>query len=114
MGMAFAFEAELLAIIHVVRYAILYNWTNLWLESDFTYIVSLLLKRTSNVPWSLKVAWSRYLNQISINFQISHIFHKGNFVANPLSKHAVTVYAPSWWFEVSHFACKSYVEDLIG
>ena len=115
LGMAFAFESELMGVIKAIDFAVLYNWTSIWLESDSTYVVYLLTNRFRKVPWSLKSRWIRCLQTIdSINFRVSHIFREGNRVADDLSKFAVNHEAPSWWFDILDFCKRSYGEDLIG
>lgn len=43
LRITYAFEFELMVVIKVVDYAILYNWYFIWLESDSTYVVHLLI-----------------------------------------------------------------------
>ena len=115
LGMAFAFESELMGVIKAIDFAVLHNWTSIWLESDSTYVVYLLSNWSTKVPWSLRSRWIRCLKIIeSINFRVSHIFREGNKVADDLSKFAVNHEAPMWWFEVPDFCKRSYGDDLIG
>lgn len=53
--------------IQAIDYAVQYQWNNIWLESNSTYIVHLLLTRSTKIPWSLKAQWSRCL----LKFQLS-------------------------------------------
>ena len=115
IGMAFAFEAELLAVIKAIDYALQYNWTFIWLESDSSYVVHLLNSRSTAVPWPIKTRWIRCLNQIdSISFRVSHIYREGNMVANDLSKFAVNLDSDNWWFHVPTCCHSSYSRDLSG
>lgn len=56
MGIAFAFEAELLAAILAIEAAAERNWCHLWLECDSTYVVNLLKSKSKEVPWPFETA----------------------------------------------------------
>lgn len=85
MGLAFAFEAKILVIILAVEYACYFNWNNLWIESDSSYVVHLLLHRSIDVPWSLKAYWSHCLASLScLNIHVSHVYREGNKVDDDL------------------------------
>lgn len=47
----FSFKAGLVVAIHVIEYAWTFRWRKLWLESDFTSIVSLPRSRFYKVSW---------------------------------------------------------------
>ncbi|PON49250.1 Ribonuclease H [Parasponia andersonii] len=47
---AYAFEAELAAVIHAIFYAWDLGWKNLWLESDSAYLVSILKFSSLSIP----------------------------------------------------------------
>ncbi|PON56459.1 Ribonuclease H-like domain containing protein [Parasponia andersonii] len=50
LGKVFAFEVELAGAIHAISCAYDFGWTNLWLECDSTYLVTLLRKRSPSIP----------------------------------------------------------------
>ncbi|KAK0608762.1 hypothetical protein LWI29_035530 [Acer saccharum] len=50
LGVCFAFEAELAAAVHAIDYAWTFGWHRLWLESDSTFVVNILLSRSRKVP----------------------------------------------------------------
>ncbi|XP_057767409.1 uncharacterized protein LOC130987739 [Salvia miltiorrhiza] len=74
-GKGFAFEAELLAVIHAIDIAHHCGWRQLWLEADSTYIVRLLQTRSVEVPWRFLAA-SKNLDDFQ--FHVSHIYREGN------------------------------------
>ncbi|KAK2645818.1 hypothetical protein Ddye_021013 [Dipteronia dyeriana] len=75
----FTFEAELWVVIHAIAWK--FNWNLLWLDSDSTYVVNLLLHRSIKVPWHLLQAWMRCLFLIdSMDFHVSHIYREDNLV----------------------------------
>ncbi|KAK2642030.1 hypothetical protein Ddye_023793 [Dipteronia dyeriana] len=51
LGVCFAFEAELVVVVHAMDYAWTFGWSQLRLESDSTYLVDTLRSRSRKVPW---------------------------------------------------------------
>ena len=51
IGIALAFQSELMGVISAIEYVKLYSWDKLWFESDSIYIVDLLHKKSIIVPW---------------------------------------------------------------
>lgn len=87
IGIAFAFEAELLSVIIAIEAASQRNWNHLWLECDSTYVVGLLNTKSEEVPWNYRNRWVGVLHKLkSMFFVASHIFREGNQVADALSK----------------------------
>ncbi|KAL8498892.1 hypothetical protein ACS0TY_022020 [Phlomoides rotata] len=58
-GIGFAFEAELATAITAISLAYEKHWTNLWLQSDSSYVVNFLKTRTLLVPWRLLGQWHK-------------------------------------------------------
>ena len=50
----FAFEAEIQVIIVGVSFSWEKGWKFLWIESDSSFLVSLLKNMSIHVPWQLK------------------------------------------------------------
>ncbi|KAK3204976.1 hypothetical protein Dsin_019022 [Dipteronia sinensis] len=50
LGQVFAFEAELLAASMAINLAWQNRWHRIWLESDSSYVVHLLVSRSEQVP----------------------------------------------------------------
>ncbi|KAK2648626.1 hypothetical protein Ddye_016115 [Dipteronia dyeriana] len=93
----FAFEVELLAASIAINFAWKNGWHRIWLDSDSSYVVQLLSSRSEQVPWRIRQAWQRFIYQISkMEYQVSHIFRKGNQVADALSKHVLGLEVDSW------------------
>lgn len=65
VGIAYAFEVELLAVIYAIEFAVKYPWNFIWLESDFLYVVNLITNISLDVLWRICWAWSRCLMHIS-------------------------------------------------
>ncbi|XP_057803189.1 uncharacterized protein LOC131018489 [Salvia miltiorrhiza] len=82
-GPGFPFEAELLALLIILERAAANNWSNLWVESDSTYVVNIFNNRASPVLWHFRGRWIAALKGV-VNFNIicSHIFQEGNKVAD--------------------------------
>ncbi|KAK3221349.1 hypothetical protein Dsin_008374 [Dipteronia sinensis] len=76
----FAFDAKLLMASMAINYAWKYEWGQIWLESDSSYMVQLLSSRTEQVP-----------------------FREENKVAVALSKHALGLEVDAWWLYTSSF-----------
>ncbi|XP_057811506.1 uncharacterized protein LOC131025735 [Salvia miltiorrhiza] len=91
----FAFEAELLAVMHAVRIANFRGWHWLWIEADSSYVVQLLHSRSLNVPWRFLPLWKQTLSWLSnFRLQISHIYREGNSAADIMANHARS---EGWW-----------------
>ena len=50
LGVCFAFEGELVVVVHAIEYVQSVCWRRLWLESDSTYMVSLLRSCSGRAP----------------------------------------------------------------
>lgn len=87
IGIAFAYEAELYAVILSIEAAAARNWNHLWLECDSIYVIGLLKSEYVDVPWSYRNRWLNVLLRLkNMNLVVSHIFREGNQVADSLSK----------------------------
>lgn len=88
LGTAYAFEAELYAVILALEAAVARNWKKIWLECDSSYVCGLLLSKSSEVPWLFRNRWLNVLLKIQdLLLVVTHIFSEGNQVADALSKH---------------------------
>lgn len=65
LSIAFAFKAELMDVIKAIDYALQFNWTSIWLESDSTYVIHLLKNRCFNVAWLLSPARFAVSNKLN-------------------------------------------------
>ena len=87
-----AFEAELSTVIKAIEYAFDFGWSNLWIECDSSYMISLLSCRSSIVPWRFLSSWRRCLVYLSsMEIFVSHIYREGNQVADSLVSHGLSV-----------------------
>ncbi|KAK3182832.1 hypothetical protein Dsin_030118 [Dipteronia sinensis] len=50
----FTFDAELLATSMAINFAWQNGWHWIWLESDSSYMVQLLVSRSEQVPWRIR------------------------------------------------------------
>ncbi|PON37013.1 Ribonuclease H, partial [Trema orientale] len=115
LGKCFAFEAELAGAIHAISYSWDFGWKNLWLESDSSYLVTLLKAHSPSVPWRWKPSWLRCIDRISkMNFHVSHIFREGNSVAVLLASGATSIQAPTWWHHTPSFIQEAFYKDYSG
>ncbi|KAL8541601.1 hypothetical protein ACS0TY_002753 [Phlomoides rotata] len=82
-GRGFAFEAELASAFYAIELAHDRGWTNIWLESDSTYVVHTLKSGDPDVPWSLLARWHRVRRLMSeMNMVVSHIYRESNAVCS--------------------------------
>ncbi|PON53282.1 Ribonuclease H-like domain containing protein, partial [Trema orientale] len=101
--------------IHAISYAHDFGWTNLWLECDSSYLVTLLRARSPSVPWRWKPAWLRCIDRISnMNFHVSHIFREGNTVADILASRATSFQTSTWWHSTPSFIQDAFSTDFMG
>lgn len=64
-----AFEAELCSTIVAIDYAWQFGWDHIWLESDSSYVVSLLASRSLEVSSSSLVSvYSFYFKDSSVSY----------------------------------------------
>lgn len=57
LGIKFAFEVELCAVMIAVNKAVDLRPLCLWIECDSSYVVHLLRRRNPNVPWHFCKEW---------------------------------------------------------
>jgi hypothetical protein len=76
LGSVSVLHAELLAMIHAMKFAHRNSWHNLWIESDSTAALRTFSNGTV-VPWDLRNRWSNCLHP-GLHIAISQIYHKGN------------------------------------
>lgn len=73
--LAYAFEAQNLAVIHALEVTQAFGWFNIWIKCDSTYMVNLIQTECMTVPWHRLVRWSSCMHFLkSISFKVSHIF----------------------------------------
>ncbi|KAL8477241.1 hypothetical protein ACS0TY_029509 [Phlomoides rotata] len=89
-GCSYAFEAELATAFCAIELAYDKGWSNIWLESDSTYVVHILKSSSPEIPWRLLARWYqvRWLRP-NLHMVVSHIFREGNAVADRLSRKEV-------------------------
>ena len=82
---SFAFEVEILAFIFAIEKAAQFNWNKLWIECDSTYVTHAFYNQSVSIPWKIQNHWLKAL-VLSKKLQIllTHVFRKGNTVANKL------------------------------
>ena len=115
IGIAYAFEAELVAAIHAINYAWDRGWKHLWLETDSTYLVYLFKRKSKVVPWRWRPAWECALDRtLSMIFHVSHIYREGNKVADSLAARAPSISSSTWWNTPPAFVSPLVNDDIIG
>ncbi|KAL8508361.1 hypothetical protein ACS0TY_018826 [Phlomoides rotata] len=82
-GRGFDFEVELAFALYAIELAHDRGWTNIWLESDSSYVPHILKSSNPDVPWRLLARWHRvrWLKS-DMNMVVSHIYREGNVVAD--------------------------------
>lgn len=105
LGSVFAFEVELLSVMHALVLAEKFNCNHLWVECESTYVVGLFGSEFSRVPWLHQARWSSCIRFVeSYFFHISPIYSESNQVTHILSKFAISVMWISgrlrYWFFV--------------
>ncbi|KAL8508541.1 hypothetical protein ACS0TY_018966 [Phlomoides rotata] len=102
-GSGFAFEAELATAFSAVEIAFDKHWLHLWLETDSIYVVNILKRHTSLVPWRLLGQWHRVRRMMGdMQIVVSHIFREGNTTADRLTREPVDSF--EWWGHCSGFS----------
>jgi len=69
-----ALHAEFFGAIRAIELANKFNWRNLWLECDSTFVIN-AIRNKSQVPWSLRNRWENCLSLVSsMNFLATHVY----------------------------------------
>ncbi|KAL8480976.1 hypothetical protein ACS0TY_027491 [Phlomoides rotata] len=85
-GSGYAFEAELATTLYAIELVHDKGWSNIWLESDSSYVVHILKSSHFEIPWRLLARWHRVRRlRPNLNMVVSHIYREGNAVADRLS-----------------------------
>lgn len=75
-----------------------------WLESDFTYVVTFYHTRSLLVRWRWYFALVDRLEKIiHMNFHYSYNFREGNVVANYIAPRTLSICTTIWWWDASSF-----------
>ena len=86
-----------------------YNWVNLWVETDSSFVVWLFHSNSTHLPWNFKNRWLRAVHRARLlNARVSHIYQEGNCVADKLASLA-TSSGTSFW----HFSSLESLQRLI-
>ena len=114
LGVEFAFEAEIMAIILAIKKAHEFSWNNLWVESDSLYVVNLCKYNIEKIPWLLLNKWKRALRLAKdLNVVVSQIFWEDNCVADKLANKATLSNDQLWCFQLqSNLATLAY-RDIV-
>ena len=74
LGIAYALEVELHAVVHAIHLASLKGWNSLWIESDSTLVIHFLSSLNNNVPWCYSTIWFNCRAVLaSMSVMISHV-----------------------------------------
>ena len=114
-----------MGVVSTVEYVKLYSWDKLWFESDSTYIVDLLRKKSITIPWKYRSKWIHALSFLAtITYKATHIFQEDNAVVDKLASHGIHLRNTQWWFYFWTFVptslrlisldCQTTTFDLLG
>ena len=110
----YAIDAELLAVIEIIRVAKGKTWFPLWIETD-SMLVLHYFRKPHLVPWRLRVKWMNSIASISQHqVYISHVFREANRVADKLANHGARNVGYLWWDSIPQFLLSSYGNDFTG
>ncbi|XP_055962061.1 uncharacterized protein LOC130015619 [Mercurialis annua] len=115
LGICFAYEAEMVAVIYAIQEAWRVGWNNIWIECDSLVIVNAIKGGNLAVPWKWKLAWQTCLFYLSkMNWVVTHIFREGNEAADILSKKAVHIGTSLWWSSSPDFLANVIAYNSLG
>lgn len=111
LGKGQAFEAELLIAMEGVTSALMKELSNIVLESDSTYVVSLFNNTNSVIPWKYRSLWAWMMGKLQdVEFMATHIYREGNTVAD-----AISIFRTSedyiWWDDIPEFILQLAAKD---
>ena len=111
MGVGYALEAEIWAVIIAIEVAFHKGWRRLWLESDSLLVVKLLRRKIKVVPWRILPRWLHCLHLIgNMEVGISHIYREGNQPADHLT--SISGSSFRWWSSCPSFLWSFVSRDL--
>lgn len=74
LGEVFALEAKLLTVMFAIAKVKVFNWHPVWIECDYSLVVSMLYWSSLDLPWHLKARWSSFISFVStIQYKVTHI-----------------------------------------
>ena len=114
LGICFAFEAEIMGFIIAIEIAHKFNWLNLWVDTDSTFVSWLFQSNASHIPWKLRNRWNRANRWAKLlNVRISHIYREGNCVVDRLASLATTPSTFLWQFSTPENIQRLIYRDMI-
>ncbi|XP_024190514.1 uncharacterized protein LOC112194518 [Rosa chinensis] len=109
-----AIDAELLAVLEVIKVAKERGWFPLWIETDSRLALQ-YFKKPGLTPWRLRVQWMNSLASISqFQVHITHVFREGNQVADKLANYGALNSGSVWWDSIPHFLISSFGHNFSG
>ncbi|GAU35138.1 hypothetical protein TSUD_394640 [Trifolium subterraneum] len=115
LGVTSAYFAELSGAIRAIEIAYQHNWSNLWLESDSSMVVSAFKNPSKPVAWALRNRWNNALFMVSqMNCIVTHIYREGNQVADLIANHGLTLPSIIFWNTAPMFISDSLNRNKLG
>jgi hypothetical protein len=115
LGFASSYVAELCGAMRAIEIAFHHNWSNLWIESDSSIVVSAFSNPTKPVPWQLRNKWKNVMFMVrQLNCILTHIYREGNQVADSLANHGLTSSSLVFWNDPPLFISDSFNRNKLG
>ncbi|GAU28119.1 hypothetical protein TSUD_295560 [Trifolium subterraneum] len=115
LGVAFSYFAELCGAMQAIEIAFQRGWSNIWLETDSTLVVTAFKNPAKPVAWQLRNRWKNVLVMArSLNFIVSHICREGNEVAGLLANHGLSLGSLTYWSDSPLFISECLKKNKLG
>ena len=112
-GESFAFVVDLKAAMFAIRIASERGWSNVWLESDSTFVVKLFKVRPSKVSWCCRIEWTTCICLLEhMSLVVSHIYGERNKVADVLANYGARQSCFLWWPSYLDFCNRLVYDDF--
>jgi ribonuclease HI len=85
LGINASYVAELCGAMRAIEIAYQNNWSQIWIETDSSLVVSTFNQPSNPVAWQLRNRWKNAMFMMSeMHCVITHIYREGNQIADLL------------------------------
>ncbi|GAU20130.1 hypothetical protein TSUD_351920 [Trifolium subterraneum] len=115
LGVNSSYYAELCGAMQAIEIAFQKGWSNIWLETNSTLVVTAFKNPAKPVAWPFRNRWENVLVMArSLNFIVSHICREGNEVADLLANHGLSLGSLTCWSDSPLFISECLKKNKLG
>jgi ribonuclease HI len=115
LGVASSYYAELCGAMQAIEIAFQKGWSNIWLETNSTLVVTAFKNPAKPVAWPFRNRWENVLVMArSLNFIVSHICMEDNQVIDLLTNHRLSLGSLTCWSDSPLFISECLKKNKLG